>query len=118
MNKKSRPRKKATVDCAILGITYRDENIILLLHYPIIKVIMMKMVTDDRKSNVSLLKHGHVVPPITDRCRQVGWVGTCRDCCSVVIMIITVVVMILLMIITVVVMMLMKMMVLAWSQRL
>ena len=112
MNKKSRPRKKATGDCAILGITYRDENIILLLHYPIIKVIMMKMVTDDRKTNVSLLKHGHVVPPITDRCRQVGWVGTCRDHCSgdhyMMIMIIKVVVMILLMIITVVVMMMMK----------
>ena len=90
--------------------------------YTIIKVIMMKMVTDDRKANVSLLKHGHVVPPITDRCRQVGWVGTCPDRCSgdhyVMILIIKVVVMILLMVITVVVMMLMKMMVLAWSQRL
>ena len=75
--------------------------------YTIIKVIMMKMVTDDRKANVSLLKHGHVVPPITDRCRQVGWVGTCPDRCSgdhyVMILIIKVVVMIRLMVITVVV---------------
>ena len=67
----------------------------------------MKMVTDDRKANVSLLKHGHVVPPITDRCRQVGWVGTCPDRCSgdhyVMILIIKVVVMIRLMVITVVV---------------